>query len=217
MLGKGEGRMPSFDISSLTEFHPPVSRCWLCLALWAPEMITRSSFRCPGCNSLYESQTVTVSGNSATVGTSIIGGGPLPPGASDVSDFIWSPVYGAYNVDAGIGRRISIGNEPMAHAIELAKLAAELRESTGDNPPLRVLMKLLLASRSFIHVMSFNFDEFTLALLEMAAQRTSIAATFSGVDPKATDFAGASRSRGAIPRISHRRDWPISEIKIMES
>lgn len=72
----------------------------------------------------------------------------------------------------------------MAHATDLAKLAVELRESTGDNPPLRVLMKLLLASRSFIHVMSFNFDEFTLALLEMAAQRTSIAATFSGVDPK---------------------------------
>jgi hypothetical protein len=144
--------------------------------------MTRSSFRCPGCNSLYESQTVTLSGSNYITATTSLG--PLPPGAPQVSDFIWAPAYGAYTTDASLGRRISIGSEPMAHAIELAKLAVELRDAGGDNPPLRVLMKLLLASRSFIHVMSFNFDEFTLALLEMAAQRTSIAATFSGVDQK---------------------------------
>jgi hypothetical protein len=171
--------MPSFDIITLTEFHPPVARCWLCLALWPAELMSQFSFRCPGCNSLYQSQTVTVSG-----GTSIIGQGPLPPGAQEVSSLLWSPVYPAYTLDTGLGRRISIGDEPMAHAMELARLAVELRDASGDNPPLRALMNLLLASRSFIHVTSFNFDEFTLALLEMAAQRTSIAATFSGVDPK---------------------------------
>jgi phosphatidylserine/phosphatidylglycerophosphate/cardiolipin synthase-like enzyme len=45
-------------------------------------------------------------------------------------------------------------------------------------------MRLLAASRAFVHITSFNFDDFMLALLEMAAQRTPIAAIFSGVDTR---------------------------------
>jgi PLD-like domain len=181
----GLSRVAGFDISSLTEFHPPISRCWLCLALWSSEITRLSNFRCPGCNSVYASRITYTAGVNLTTWTGSVGGeDSLPPGVSATPANLWSPTYGLMQIDFSLGRQISIGSEPMAHATELAKLAVELRDSSRDNPPLRVLMKLLLASQSFIHIMSFNFDEFTLALLEMAAQRTSIAATFSGVDPR---------------------------------
>jgi phosphatidylserine/phosphatidylglycerophosphate/cardiolipin synthase-like enzyme len=85
------------------------------------------------------------------------------------------------DVDLNVGLKISFGDSPIAHAMELARLAEQLRGISNENPPLRVLMKLLSASRAFVHVASFNFDDFTLALLEMAAQTTSIAAIFTGI------------------------------------
>jgi hypothetical protein len=161
--------MPGFDIGSLVEFKPPVSRCWLCLALWA-EVPKTGKFICPGCSSIYVPHLPILS-NVTTL-------------SMTTTYNFWSPTYGPIYTETGPGRKISLGGDPMTHAIDLAKLAVELREITRENPPLRVLMKLLEASRSFIHITSFNFDEFTLALLEMAAQRTSIAAIFSGVDTK---------------------------------
>jgi len=179
--------MPGFDISSLVEFTPPASRCWLCLALLPPGMASSTKrFRCPGCNSFYVPSNITVFSN--TISTTPEVGSVLVGGSGTILS--WPPVYGSAVVQPVVGRKISIGAEPMAHAVDLAELAVQLREASGENPPLRVLMKLLLASRSFIHITSFNFDEFTLALLEMAAQGTSIAATFSGVDPKRMGVLG---------------------------
>jgi hypothetical protein len=152
--------VPGFDISSFTQFKPPAARCWLCLALWPIELASSvQRFTCPGCNSYYVTHL-----NSAVS-------------------------YQNTQVYPGAGRKISFGSESMAHAIELAQLAEQLREvGEGGNPPLRILMKLLSASRAFIHVASFNFDDFTLALLEMSAQTTSIAAIFAGINPIDSDI-----------------------------
>ncbi len=175
--------MAGFDIISLTEFHPPISRCWLCLALWPQGIAESSVFTCSGCNSVYHSHISNTTVSKLVVGTSnLLESDDLPHARSSVP--VWPPSFGPYHLDASVGRTIDLGSEPMAHAIELAKLAVELRSSDRGNPPLRLLMRLLLASRSFVHVTSFNFDEFTLALLEMAAQQTAVAATFSGVDQK---------------------------------
>lgn len=75
----------------------------------------------------------------------------------------------------------------MGHAMGLAQIAERLTE-TAEGAPLRTLMELLSASRSFIHIASFRFDDFTLALLEMAAQATSIAAIFSGIGLKQSEI-----------------------------
>jgi phosphatidylserine/phosphatidylglycerophosphate/cardiolipin synthase-like enzyme len=80
------------------------------------------------------------------------------------------------------GHPIDLGSDPLAHAMELALLARQMRAVDDEHPPLRVLMNLLQTARAFVHITSFGFDEFTLAILEMAAQRVSIAAVFSGVD-----------------------------------
>jgi PLD-like domain len=180
--------VPGFDISSLVEFNPPASRCWLCLALWPVELDVRQNrFQCPGCESIYVSPiSFTHTGSFTTSVTTV--------SAPDASDFFWSPTYGPMSYERAPGRKVVLGPEPMSHAVELAKLAVRLRETNEENPPLRVLMKLLLASRSFVHVTSFNFDDFMLALLEMAAQKTSIAAIVSGVDPKRLELLDKSLS-----------------------
>jgi phosphatidylserine/phosphatidylglycerophosphate/cardiolipin synthase-like enzyme len=59
-----------------------------------------------------------------------------------------------------------------------------VRGLDSDIPPLRALMNLFLAATSFIHVTTFGLDEFTLAMLEMAAQRVPVCALVSGVDDK---------------------------------
>lgn len=175
--------MTGFDISTLVRFSPPSERCTLCLALWPTEMDRRAQqFMCPGCRAAY------VRGPSAIVpGTYSTGGSLTELGSSGgISDqgIFWSPTYGAMYIDPSPGHKISLGPEPMAHAIELAKLANQLSHKKPDNPPLRVLMQLLQSSRAFINLTSFSFDQFTLALLEMAAQTTSISAVFSGINPR---------------------------------
>ncbi len=177
--------MPGFDISTLVQFSPPSQRCSLCLALWAADVDRRvRQFTCPGCRASYVASPAMIF-NSTSPNVAM-----MTLGVADGSDhdFLWSPTYGPMYVEPSPGQKISLGSEPMAHAIGLAKLANQLRQDSPDNPPLRVLMQLLQASRSFVNLTSFNFDQFTLALLEMAAQTTSIAAVFSGIDPKGREI-----------------------------
>ena len=188
--------MPGFDVSTLVEFNPPSARCSLCLALWATGLErSKKEFLCPGCNSAYSpSPAIFTSSTGVTIATAA--------GGLSTQDFLWSPTFGPLYVEPSAGQTISLGSEPMAHAIELARLANQLRELGPDNPPLRVLMKLLQASRAFIHLTSFNFDQFTLAMLEMAAQATSIAAIFSGIDPKGREILAAAP--GEAPDLEYR-------------
>ncbi len=155
------------------------------MALWPVELdVKATQFRCPGCDSVYVNQTNVIYTTGSATANQVL--------AVHAGDFSWSPMYSPMRYEPG--RKIVLGQESMAHAIELAKLAVQLREASEENPPLRVLMKLLLESRSFVHVTSFNFDDFMLALLEMASQTTSIAATFSGVDPKRRELLDKSPS-----------------------
>jgi PLD-like domain len=171
--------MPGFDISTLVQFSPASERCSLCLALWPADMDRRGKqFTCPGCEALYFASPVITSANTISLTTL---GSNTGAGSNGL---LWSPTYGPMYVEPSAGQTISLGAEPMAHAICLAKLANQLRHDGPDNPPLRVLMQLLQASRSFIHLTSFSFDQFTLAMLEMAAQATSIAAVLSGINPR---------------------------------
>jgi hypothetical protein len=115
---------------------------------------------------------------------------------------MWSPTYGPIYIEPGAGRQVGLGSEPLAHAIELAKLAIQLRVLGVENPPLQILMKLLQASRAFIHLTSFSFDQFTLAMLEMAAQTTSVSTVFSGIDPKAREVL--ARTHEEAPDLAWR-------------
>jgi phosphatidylserine/phosphatidylglycerophosphate/cardiolipin synthase-like enzyme len=169
--------MSSFDISTLVEFHPPTERCPLCHALWSSELYSpTSSFICPGCGSLLVPR--------ASVGTTIVGYSTELPALGPVSRDKNQPVLGWPTIQstATAGHTINLGSDPLAHAVELARLARQMRAVDDNNPPLRVLMNLLQTARSFVHITSFGFDEFTIAVLEMAAQNVPIAVIFSGAD-----------------------------------
>jgi len=80
--------MPGFDISSLVQFNPPVSRCWLCLALWPIELdMTLDRFTCPGCDSVYDNRRVTLTNTiiGSATGSSVVN--------LNAGDFFWSPTY----------------------------------------------------------------------------------------------------------------------------
>jgi phosphatidylserine/phosphatidylglycerophosphate/cardiolipin synthase-like enzyme len=170
--------VPGFDISSFAQFKPPVARCWLCLALWPIELATNvQRLICPGCNSYYVMHSSPTSS------------------------------YRRTDVDLDAGLKIRFGDSPIVHAMELARLAERLRDISDENPPLRVLMKLLSTSRAFVHVASFNFDDFTLALLEMAAQTTSIAAIFAGI------HSGTSNILNNVPSEAPDLECRVEEVR----
>jgi phosphatidylserine/phosphatidylglycerophosphate/cardiolipin synthase-like enzyme len=172
--------MPSFDISTLIEFNPPTERCPLCHALWPSGLASQtSSFTCPGCGSLLvsHSQTITTTVGGTGLSTDLPALGPVASGQN-------LSLLGFPTIQSTVtaGHAIDLGPDPLSHAVELARLARQMRAVDDDNPPLRVLMNLLQKARAFVHITSFGFDEFTIAVLEMAAQKVPIAVVFSGAD-----------------------------------
>ena len=169
--------MPSFDISTLIEFNPPTERCPLCHALWPSGLYSQtSSFICPGCGSLLVRHSQTT--------TSVVGYSTELPAFGPVTSDQNLPLLGLSTIQSTVtaGHTIDLGPDPLAHAVELARLARQMRAVDDNNPPLRVLMNLLQTARAFVHITSFGFDEFTIAVLEMAAQKVPIAVVFSGAD-----------------------------------
>jgi phospholipase D-like protein len=165
-----------FDITTLNEFAPPAARCPRCLGLWVEDYgAPRVRFSCPVCSAEFQPPAFPILSNPTGDQIFDLGGSPFLT--------TYSSMYG-YVFSASPGLRVDLGENPLSHATGLAQLAAELRGADDDHPPLQSLMRLLLAARSFIHITTFGLDEFTLGLLELAAQRVLVSTTVSGLDDK---------------------------------
>jgi hypothetical protein len=194
--------LPGFDIDTLTNFAPPARRCPCCLALWELESISQvlasQAFTCKVCRAYFsppESFPFEVA-NSGYLSNAFAS-------YSNVGDW-GSYITGSasYSTTNLVGTSVDLGEDPLQHAMTLARMARQLRSPDDKMPPLRGLLHLLLSARSFIHLTTFGLDQFTLGMLETISQLKPIAAVASGVDPKIREIL--SPTAAEAPMLSLR-------------
>lgn len=159
-----DGVVPGFDITTLTEFNPPLSRCPRCLALWTEDRrnMYPASFRCGTCAAEFWP--------------------PSLPGTDKGGDYALQARLWASARSPELA--INLGDDVLAHATALARIATELRGATNTLPPLNSLIRLFRAARSFIHITTFGMDEFSLGLLETVAQTVNVNVAVAGLDKR---------------------------------
>src|SRR6266481_1195505 len=168
-----------FDIDGLLDFEPASGRCVKCLALLPGVKDSVNRYQCQVCGlSAIRSAIFVNSTNMVTSGVAV-------SSVANFSDSFGPAVYGLSSIGTGLLPNfllpLTFNKDAMDHAKELAGLARLLR-STGDQPPLRVLVACLLRARAFVHFTTWGISQAMLGVLAAVSEFVPVAGIASGVD-----------------------------------